>query len=90
MTLALPEIPEHERTPLVVTLLDLLHQQQEEIFRLRDEIAILKGLKPRPKIQPSTLETPPPRPPTSSQKRPGPRKPPRTPNSLSIARSSSR
>ena len=77
MTLALPEIPEHERTPLVVTLLDLLHQQQEEIFRLRDEIAILKGLKPRPKIQPSTLETPPPRPPTSSQKRPGPRKRPK-------------
>ena len=30
--------------------------QAEEIQRLKDEIAILKGQKPRPKIPPSTLE----------------------------------
>jgi len=32
--------------------------QQEEIQRLKDEIAILKGQKPRPKIPPSSLEGP--------------------------------
>jgi hypothetical protein len=71
MTLALPDIPESERTPLVVTLLDLLHQQHQEIARLQDEIARLQGLKPRPQIRPSTLESPPPKPPTPGQKRPG-------------------
>src|SRR5262249_37517766 len=71
MTLALPDIPEAERNPLVLTLLDLIHQQQERIVRLEDEIAILKGLKPRPQIRPSVLETPPPPPTTSPQKRPG-------------------
>ncbi|HKI31771.1 MAG TPA: hypothetical protein VKA46_07875, partial [Gemmataceae bacterium] len=45
MTLALPDIPESERTPLVLTLLDLIHLRDEEIARLRDEIALLKGLK---------------------------------------------
>lgn len=71
MTLALPDIPESERTPLVVTLLDLIHQQHQEIARLQDEIARLKGLKPRPQIRPSTLESPPPKPLTPGQKRPG-------------------
>jgi Transposase IS66 family len=52
----LPEIPESERTPLVVRLLEIIQQQQELIQMLRDEIAILKGLKPRPKISPSALE----------------------------------
>jgi hypothetical protein len=71
MALTLPDIPDDQRTPLVLLLLDLIHQQQEQIARLQDELATLKGLKPRPKIQPSTLETPPPQPPTSPQKRPG-------------------
>jgi len=71
MTLALPDIPESERTPLVLILLDIIHQQHEQIARLEDEIAILKGLKPRPKIQPSILEATPPQPPTAPQKRPG-------------------
>jgi hypothetical protein len=71
MTLVLPDIPASERTPLVLLLLDIIHQQHEQIAHLQDEIAILKGLKPRPKIQPSILETPPDPPPTTSEKRPG-------------------
>jgi hypothetical protein len=71
MKLALPDIPEHERTPLVLLLLDIIHQQHERIAQLEDEIATLKGLKPRPTIQPSTLEAPPPQAPESSHKRPG-------------------
>jgi hypothetical protein len=71
LTLALPDIPEHDRTPLVLLLLDIISQQDQEIATLKDEIALLKGLKPRPKIQPSTLESPPPKPPNTGQKRPG-------------------
>ncbi len=71
MTLALPDIPENERTPLVLVLLDLIHQQHEQIARLQDEIAILKGLKPRPTIQPSALQDPPSKPATMPPKRPG-------------------
>ncbi len=71
MRLAIPEIPESERTPLVGCLLDLIQQQQERIARLEDEVARLKGLSPRPPIQPSALEARPrpPRPPGA--KRPG-------------------
>lgn len=71
----LPEIAPEERTPLVVALLEMIAQQQELIQQLRDEIAILKGQKPRPKIQPSRLEQPPPRPAAApgekGEKRPG-------------------
>lgn len=38
--------------------LNTLALQAEEIQRLKDEIAILKGQKPRPKIPPSSLEGP--------------------------------
>jgi hypothetical protein len=51
-----PEIRPEERTPLVERLLEIIQQQAEQIQQLRDEIAILKGLKPRPKIKPSRLE----------------------------------
>jgi hypothetical protein len=71
MTLPVPDIPEAERSPLVLLLLDIIHQQQQHIARLDDEIARLKGLTPRPTIQPSTLEAPPPRPPDPHRKRPG-------------------
>ena len=37
------DIPENERTPLVVHLLEVIRYQSELIQRLRDEIAILKG-----------------------------------------------
>ena len=59
----LPEIAPEERTPLVLALLDIIQQQREAIQQLRDEIAHLKGQKPKPQIQPSRLEQAPSRPP---------------------------
>jgi Transposase IS66 family len=78
MRIALPDIPEADRTPLVQQLLDIIRLQQERIQQLEervqqleDEIARLKGLKPRPRIAPSSLE-PSPRPPRDPRtKRPG-------------------
>jgi hypothetical protein len=61
--LNLPDIPETERTPLVDTLLGVIEQlvqensgQAETIQQLRDEIAILKGEKGKPKFKPSGME----------------------------------
>lgn len=79
MEFPLPAIPEVERTPLVEALLTItdaqqqrIQQLQETVQLLRDEIAILKGQKPRPQIAPSLLETPPSKPlPTAATKRPG-------------------
>jgi hypothetical protein len=50
------DITEEDRTPLVVTLIEIIQLQQEQIQALKDEIARLKGQKPRPKIKPSKLE----------------------------------
>lgn len=68
MKMELPEIRPEERTPLVEALLgiirqllDVVRQQEETIQQLRDEIAHLKGLKPRPQIKPSLLEAPEPK-----------------------------
>jgi hypothetical protein len=80
MRIELPSIPPGERTPLVEALLAILDAQQqrlqqleETVQQLRDEIAVLKGQKPRPVIAPSRLEAPttpqPPR--TAGDKRPG-------------------
>jgi len=52
----MPDIPEKERTALVVQLLEVIQYQRELIQHLRDEIAIHKGDKPRPKIKPSGME----------------------------------
>ncbi|HDZ85874.1 MAG TPA: transposase [Candidatus Moranbacteria bacterium] len=52
----MPDIPEEERNPFVVQLLEVIRYQSELIQRLKDEIAILKGDKPRPKIKPSGME----------------------------------
>jgi hypothetical protein len=49
------QIPEEELTPLVCKLLDIIQLQSEEIQHLRDEIARLKGHKPKPTIKPSNL-----------------------------------
>jgi Transposase IS66 family len=75
----LPVVPPEQRTPLVEALLAVIHAQQdrireleESVRHLRDEIAVLKGQKPRPQIAPSRLEQPLPRPPgAAGQKRPG-------------------
>jgi Transposase IS66 family len=71
MPLPLPDIPESECTPLVRQLLDLVGHLQNRITELEDEILRLKGLKTRPIIAPSPLETPPPPPREPGQKRPG-------------------
>src|SRR5262245_9598307 len=60
MKLEVPDIPAEERTPLVESLLrvqqDRLQQLEATVQQLRDEIALLKGQKPRPDLQPSLLE----------------------------------
>ena len=79
MTLELPLIPDAERTPLIEVLLAIIDTQQqriqqleETVQKLRDEINLLKGELPRPKIAPSRLESPPPKPPPApADKRPG-------------------
>lgn len=59
----MPTIAEPEKTPLVLQLVDIIEQQAvviqqqaEENQLLKDEIARLKGEKPKPVIRPSTLE----------------------------------
>jgi transposase IS66 family protein len=78
MWIPLPEVPEAECTPLVQQLLDIIRLQQERIqqleehvHRLEDEITRLKGLKARPRIAPSALESPPRPPRDPTAKRPG-------------------
>ena len=63
MKMELPDIPAEERTPLVESLLaiiriqqDRIQQLEETVQHLRDEIAKLKGQKPRPDIKASLLE----------------------------------
>src|SRR5262249_9535011 len=48
-----------------------LQQLEETVQQLRDEIAVLKGQKPRPTNAPSRLELPVPPPPAEGGKRPG-------------------
>ena len=50
------QIPDDEKTPLVLQLLEMIQLQSEQIQNLRDEIARLKGQKPKPDIKPSKLE----------------------------------
>src|SRR5438445_12683668 len=86
MKMELPDIPAEERTPLVESLLAIIRIQQDRIQQLeatvqelRDEIAILKGQKPRPDIKPSRLEANQPKPtPPAGSKRPGSAKRPKT------------
>lgn len=60
--LSLPEIPDSERSPLVEGLLGIIEslaetvqRQDEQISCLKDEIAILKGEKVRPKFKSSGM-----------------------------------
>ena len=71
MSPRLPDVSDSECTPLVRQLLDIVGRLQNRIQELEDEILRLKGLKTRPIIAPSPLETParPARDP--GQKRPG-------------------
>ena len=61
--LQLPTIPEDEQTPVVKVLLGIIEKlavtvqrQEEQIQQLKDEVAILKGEKKRPKFKPSKLD----------------------------------
>jgi len=51
----IPQISGEEITPLVCKLLEIIQLQSEEIQHLKDEIAKLKGHKPKPTIKPSNL-----------------------------------
>ena len=51
----IPKISEEELTPLAARLLEIIQLLIEENQNLKDEIARLKGQKPRPKIKPSTI-----------------------------------
>jgi len=50
------DIPEENRTPEVAQLLEIVHYQMEIIQGLRDEIAVLKGNKPKPNIKPGKMD----------------------------------
>lgn len=59
----IPPIPEEELTPLVRALIakneeyaGIILMLREQVQLLKDEIAVLKGQKPRPKIPPNRLE----------------------------------
>ncbi len=49
-------ISESEKSPIVIKLLEIIQQLSEENQLLKDEIARLKGQKPKPKIKPSNLD----------------------------------
>ena len=50
----LSEIPESEKTPLVLMLIEIIKNQAKEIAELKAEIARLKGNPIKPKLKPST------------------------------------
>jgi len=50
------DIPEEEKTPVVVGLLEIIQNLQEQIRLLEDEISRLKDHKPKPRPKPSNLD----------------------------------
>ena len=54
--ITIPLFEEHERTPLVDKLIELLNEQNRRIDLLTDEIKRLKDLRAKPKLRPSKLK----------------------------------
>jgi len=79
MRLRLPRITEKLKSPLVVKLLEMIKLLREELQAMRNEIAILKGLKPKPKFKSSKLASATNKP-TKPVKRPGSKKRDKTNN----------
>jgi hypothetical protein len=52
----IPDIAEEDLTAEGAQLLEVIRYQAELIRQLRDEIAVLKGNKPRPRIKPGQME----------------------------------
>ena len=52
----LGQIPEKQKTPLVMELLHMIQRLTDQIEQLREEVARLKEHKGKPKIPPSQLE----------------------------------
>ena len=50
------KIPEKDKNPTILLLLEIVREQADTIQKLKDEIARLKKHPPRPKIKPSQLE----------------------------------
>jgi len=81
VSLTLPTIPEEEKTPTILRLLDFIEQQNQIILQLseqnqalKDEISNLKNQPPRPKIRPSSLEKKERKRKSKKKKRPGSQK----------------
>jgi hypothetical protein len=51
--LQIPDIPEDQKTPIVLLLLEIIKNQNVIIQELKDEIIRLKGTPRRPNIRPS-------------------------------------
>jgi len=49
----IPDIPESEKTPIVLLLLEIIADCRLEIQQLKDEVARLKGNPVKPKLKPS-------------------------------------
>ncbi len=49
------QIPDDEKSPLVLSLIEIIQFQQETIQALKDEVARLKGTNQKPKVPPSNL-----------------------------------
>ena len=52
--LKIPEIPESEKTPIVLLLLEIIEGQNKIIGQLMAEIARLKGNQGKPQLKPCT------------------------------------
>ena len=55
--LNIPDIPDSEKTPVVLSLLEIIRSQSKEIQLLKAEIARLKNRPGRPNLTPSKISS---------------------------------